>query len=268
MIAGCGRLDQRADFGTACEGDEIDSPVVCQCGAGLLPEARHDVDRTFRKSGFGGELRDPQRHEAGFLSRLHDRGVAHGQRGRDRAPEHLARIVPGDDVASHAQRFVDGGDEVAVEKRDRVAVDLVGGAAVIFEVARHGDGIGARLLHRLAGIASLNLGEFLRVIGDEASQSRQKPAPLGRRQPSPRSVFDSMARGRDREVDVMSVAGGDRGKRHALGRRDDGNGFAGVRRAPRIVDEHALGGCSFHGRVHAHLPDAQTSCRACPIMPV
>ncbi len=49
-------------------------------------------------------------------------------------------------------------------------MQLVGGAAVIFEIARDRDRVGARLFHRLAGVARLDGGEFVGVILDQPAE--------------------------------------------------------------------------------------------------
>ena len=81
MVARRGGLDQRSDLLAAGEGDEVDAGMVRQRRARLLAEARHDVERALGKAGFRREFGKAQRHEAGFLGRLDDAGVADRERG-------------------------------------------------------------------------------------------------------------------------------------------------------------------------------------------
>ena len=143
--------------------------MVRQRRARLLAETRNDVERAVGKAGFRREFGKAQRHQAGLFRRLDDARVADRERRRDGAAEHLAGIVPGDDMRGDALGFPHGRREEAVEEGDRVAVQLVGGAAVIFEIARDGDGVGAGLFHRLAGVPRFQLGDFVRVVFDEAA---------------------------------------------------------------------------------------------------
>ena len=199
------------------------------------------------------EFGEPQRREAGVFGRLHHAGVADRKRGGDRAPEHLARVVPGDDVAGHALRLVDGGDEIAVEERDRVAVQLVGGAAVIFEIARDRDRVGARLSHRLAGVARLERGDLVDVVLDRAAEFRQQAPAFGGAEPAPGALLERASRGGDREVDVARVARRDGGEGDAFSRRDHRQRAAGDGGAPSVVDEHAFGGRRGDGLIHGRL---------------
>ena len=113
----------------------------------------------------------------------------------------------------------DGGDEEAVEEGERVAVQLVGGAAVIFEIARDGDGVGARLFHRLAGVARLELRDFVGVVFDEARRACESSRPRSEaRRAGSRRRLEGAARGGDGEIDVGLVARGDRGERRRLPR--------------------------------------------------
>ena len=74
---------------------------------------------------------------------------------------------------------------VAVEERDGVAMDLVGGAAVEFEIAHRRRDVGAPLPHRLAGVARLQRGKLGRVLLDQQAEPRQAAAPLERRHAAP-----------------------------------------------------------------------------------
>ena len=226
--------------------------------AGLLAQARHDVERPFGETHFGREFGKAQRRQAGVLRRLHHAGIAHGKRGRHRAAEHLSRIVPRDHVGGDAVGHVLGGDEIAGQERDRVAVHLVGRAAVIFEVAGGSDHVGPRLLHRLAGVARLQPSQFFGMVGDEDRKLRQQPAALRGAHPTPGAALGRRAGGFDGPVDILGIAGRDSGEDLAFGRGDYRNGLARGTRLPAVVDEDALCGARddrlVHGSALLHAP--------------
>ena len=90
-------------------------------------------------------------------------GVAGGERRADGASEDLHRVVPGHDMPGHPVRHALDADEMRVEIGDHVAVQLVGGAAVEFEIAGERDGVGAGLAQGLAVVAALQDGELVRL---------------------------------------------------------------------------------------------------------
>ena len=98
-------LDQRADFGAAGEGDEVDVAVGGQRGAGFLAEAGDDVERAIGQAGLPASSPKGSGVMQASSGRLQHRGVAHGERRRDRAAEHLRRVVPRHDVRRHAVRL-------------------------------------------------------------------------------------------------------------------------------------------------------------------
>ena len=77
-------------------------------------------------------------------------------------------------MAGDALGLAQHGHHVAVEERDHIAVHLVGGGAVELEVARRRRDVGARLLHRLAGVARLELGELVEVIEHALAEFHQQ----------------------------------------------------------------------------------------------
>ena len=127
---------------------------------------------------------------------------------------------------------------------------LVRRAAVIFEVAGGRDHVVARLLHRLAGVARLELRQFLRMVGDGERDAAQDASALGRAHPAPGASFGGRPCGGDRLLHIDGVAGGDLGEDPALGRRDHLDGLAGRAGLPTVVDEDALG--RRCGELHVH----------------
>ena len=141
------RLDQRADGDRTREGNVPHARMRGERRAGLLAEARHDVERAGGKTRLPREVGERERGEAGFLRGLEHAGVAHRERRADGAAGDLHRIVPRHDMSGHAVRLAQGVDRVAVEIGDRFAHHLVGRAGVELHVARHRQRVGAALLH-------------------------------------------------------------------------------------------------------------------------
>ena len=131
-------LDQRADLGRAGERDEVDARMARQRRAGLFAIARCT---TLIDAGRECRPRAPARpaaaiDEARLLGRLQHAALPAASDARERAAEHLRRVVPRDDVAGDAARLAQDHHLVAGEERDGLAVDLVGGAAEELEIAR------------------------------------------------------------------------------------------------------------------------------------
>ena len=149
-----------------------------------------------------------------------------------RAAEDLHRVVPRNDVAGDAVRLAPGQHRVAGRVGNRLAVQLVAGAAVELEVARARRDVGARLLQRLAAVARLDQRELVGVIEDRARRAAQQPAALGRARACPRRRRARARAARTGGVDVGGVAARDGGERLAVGRVDHRQRRAGRRRRP------------------------------------
>ena len=220
--------DRRARRRRAGERDVVDAGVRGERRARLAAEPGDDVERAVGQPAAGRELGDAQQRQARVLGRLDDAGVAGGERAADAAPEDLQRVVPRDDVAGDAVRLAPGEHRVALGIRQRLAVELVAGAAVELEVAGAGDDVGARLRHRLAAVARLEPGELVGVVGDRARQRRELAPLVRRRQPAPRTVERAPApRGPPRRRPARRRA---RSRRTACRRTDRAS--AASRRAP------------------------------------
>ena len=101
-MTGGGGLHQGTGRDRSGEGDMVDAAMGRKRRTGFLAQAGDDIDRPRREAGLLGDAGEGQRGEAGLLRRLQHRGVAHGQRRADTAPDDLHRIVPGDDMARNA----------------------------------------------------------------------------------------------------------------------------------------------------------------------
>ena len=118
-------------------------------------------------------------------------------------------------------RDVFGCHEVAGQKRNRISVHLIGGAAVIFEIPCRCDHVGTRLLHGFARVARFKPGQFVGVIGNGVSELREQPATFGRAQASPCSLKRT-ARGLDRAIYIFCVPCGYLRKLTTFRRCDNG----------------------------------------------
>ena len=152
------------------------------CAASAAPASRaepgDDVERAVGQPDLGGELRDAQQRQAGVLGRLHHARVAGRERAADRAAEDLQRVVPRNDVARDAVRLAPGEHGVARGIGNRLAVQLVAGAAVELEVARARRDVGARLLQRLAAVARLDAARARRRGRGSRAPSRASRRPF------------------------------------------------------------------------------------------
>ena len=240
-VARGGLLHERPDLDGAGERDEVDARMAGEGGAGFVSVARDDVERAFRQSDVRREARDLERGKARVLGRLQHGGVAHRERGRQRPAEDLGRIIPRDDVTGDAVRLAQHADRVAVEKRDDLSVHLVGGAAVILEVARQHLHVVARRGQRLAGVRSFQAREALGVVGNSLRELRQNPAALRCGHPSPGAGKRALRRAH-RGVDVQRAAARDGREGFAGHGRHDRDRLTACRRYPLAVDEHAAHG--------------------------
>ena len=222
------------------EADVINPRMRSQCGACFRAIAGHDVERACGKTDLCSKLGHAQQREAGILGRLDDTRVAGRERGSDAAAEDLHRVVPRNDVTRDAMRLANRQHGHAGLVRDRLAVQLVGGARVVLEVACERGGIGAPLPERLAGGARFELRQLLACAFDCGRQLHQQPSALGRRQAAPVAVAELAERGTrgiDRTVDVGSIAAGDACECCANRRIERVDRLAVVRRKPAIADE-------------------------------
>ena len=251
--------------------------MLCERGTRFGAVTGDDVQRSRRKADLGREHGDSHHGQACILCRFDDARVACCQRGADAAAENLHRIVPRHDVAGDAMRLAQRQHRHAGLVRNRVAVQLVGRAGVVLEVARQRGRIGAPLLQRLAGGARFEPRELVVMIDHRVRQLHQQTAALGSRHASPGAVeelSERTARCKYRGVDVGGVAARDLCERRAVGWIDHVDRLPGGRCDPAIADKvmRTRGGCvAVHrvlltdqlGLLPAHLPRIA----ACDSMP-
>ncbi|MNR15960.1 hypothetical protein D3C85_1325230 [compost metagenome] len=121
-------------------------------------------------------------------------------------------------MGGDAQRLADELDRIVLLERDRLAVHLVGGAAIELEIARqHGD-VAASGGHGLAGVAGFQLGQFFMVRQDALAQAQQQPAAFQRRHLAPAAV-QRVARRLHRRIHIGLLAAGNGREHLAVHRR-------------------------------------------------
>ena len=143
-------------------------------------------------------------------------------------------------MAGDAVRLAQRQRRVAGGEGQRLAVHLVGGAAVELEIARQGDRVGAALLHRLADVERFEPGEHVDVLEHLAADRAEQPAALGGGELAPRAGERRPRRG-DGGIDVGGTAASDRRERTAVGRVLERQ-RAGGGSAPLAADQEAIGG--------------------------
>ena len=237
-----GLRDRGAGDRRAGERDVIDARVRGQRRAGLGAVAGDDVERALRETRLRGEFGHAQQRQAGILGRLDDAGVAGRERGAHAAPEDLHRIVPGNDVPGDAVRLADRQHRHAGLVRDRLAVQLVGRAGVVLEVAGERGGVGARPASAACRCCAIRAAPVPRdarrppvasFISRRPRSVGAHPAPWRRRTRRPaRARAAATARSMSAAVPRAIFANG-----CAVGRVDHVDRLPGRRCDPSIVDE-------------------------------
>ncbi|WP_179216542.1 hypothetical protein [Achromobacter xylosoxidans] len=118
-------------------------------------------------------------------------------------------------------------------------MQLVDRAGIELEVARHGGGIGARLLDGFAGIGRLQLRQLFLAVQQREGDAHQEAAARGGRHLAPLAVI-SLARSGHGAVYVLGGRTRDCLERRAIGRVQDGNGCAGGGFHPLVGDKVLL----------------------------
>ena len=162
-----------ADFGRAGEGDHIDIHMEAERLTGLFAEARYDIEDAVGDACFRCDLGKAERGKRRLLGRLHDDGIACGERRAEFPGAHEEREVPRHHGGDDTQRFArDHADRIAARRRDLV-IDLVDGLgiplhggddAVDIHALRKGD--------RLAHVERFEERQFLAMVGNGGGETQ------------------------------------------------------------------------------------------------
>ena len=172
-------------------------------------QAGDDVERPVGKADLPREARNVQDRERSVFRGLHDAGIPGCERRTDGATENLHRVVPRDDMARDAVRHPLDTDEMRPEVGNHVAVQLVGGAPVILEIARQRGRIGSRLAQRLAVVARLDGRQRIGVRFHGRGELHEEAAAFRGGQAAPGTLCGLAGR-RHCRADIFCRAGGDR----------------------------------------------------------
>ena len=183
-----------------------------QCRAPHAAQAGDDIEGAVGQADIARKLGDAQYRERSILRGLDDAGIAGSERRADGAPENLHRIVPRDDMPGDAVRHALDGDEMRAEIRHDIAMQLVGGGAVIFEIAGERDCIGPRLAQRLAVVAAFECCEFVRAALRWRAASFRSKRPRSVAVSLPQTPSKALPCGANSGVDVSRSPRRDRAK--------------------------------------------------------
>ena len=204
--------DLGAGADRAGDGDQAGGAVLDEHPAGLAVTG-DDVEGT-RREELGGDLGEPQGGLGGGVARLEHHGVAGGERRGDLPHGHEQRVVPGGDLADHADRLAPDPRGVALQVLPRgLALEHPGRPGEEPQLVDHRRDLlarGERL--DLAGVLGLERDELVGVRLDRVGDLEQGLLTLARGGAAP------LREGRLRRT----VGGVDVGLAAHRGRRDDG----------------------------------------------
>jgi hypothetical protein len=162
-----------------------------------------------------------------------ERGVPRRDRGDD-ADRLVARVI----------------EHVGLVAGDDMPFDLVRQSAIVVIPLRHVGGLRAHLGQQLAVVAHLDLGEELRLLGDEVAELAQQRAALRGVHLRPLAAGECLVRGLDRAIRIFLSALGDQRPRLAGERIVTGKSFSGGGLDPFAADEHLVFGEGADRGVH------------------
>ena len=153
------------------EGDLRHARVRNQLGADLGPEAGDHVEDAIGNAGLFCQSGEFQRAGRGEFRRLDDDGATGGKRRGAFPGDEQKRRVPGRERCNHADRLIGRvGEGLRLVDRHKAAFELVDEPAEIPPPFRMVAQLAQHLRHELAVVAHLDLGETLRVRGDEIAE--------------------------------------------------------------------------------------------------
>jgi hypothetical protein len=226
--------------------------------AGRLAEPGDDVEDAVGDASFGGELGEADGAQRGELGRLDDEAVAGSERGGRLPGRHHDREVPRQDGTDDPDRLADDHPQgITAGRRDRV-VQLVGRLGIPAErLDRLGQVRLATIRDRLARLERIEQGQLLGIRLDHVGQTKEDGLALGRGASRPAAVVEGSTGGRDGEVDVRGLAGGDVGQDLAGGRILGREALTIRRGTERAIDERI--GPKGRGRGDGHSVSSRCS---------
>jgi hypothetical protein len=235
MVSAAYFMIRGAHRGGAREGDLGDALAGPQGLAGFQAEAVDHVERAGGQE-IADQIHQHQDRGRGLLGRLENHAVARRQGGRQLPGRHQEGEVPGDDLADHAQGFVEMvGDGVTVNLADAALLGADATREIAEMVNDQRDVRVQRLPHGLAVVPGLGDRQHLQ-IGLDAVGNLEKDVGTGRDRSGPPGVLGPMGR-IEGQFDVLRGGAGNPTKRLAVDRGDVIEIGTADRRHPLTADE-------------------------------
>ena len=196
-------------------------------------------------------VRHFQRGDRSLLGRLQHAGATRGQRRRQLPGRHQQRIIPRNDLARDADRFLERKAHGVVGNRIHVSENFGGQSAVVLKAGGNVGDVVFRFDDRLAGVAGFQFRQHRQVLADLFGETEEHAAAFLRRRGRPRAIFEGGFGGGDGAVHVVGV--GVRGLRDHFfaGGIVDRESLVGLAVDPLAVDVELVGAyVGFHSAGH------------------
>src|SRR6266436_4459317 len=228
--------DDLSDRSAAGEGDFVHAGMSDERSTRRFAKAIDNVDDTGRQTQFFEPAGDFHHGERRLLGGLEHASATRGDGGSELPRSHNQGIVPGNDLASHADRFAESETQGIRGNGIDVAENFVREAAVILET---GCGIGDVVLgfdDGFAGIAAFEFGKLRGVGANFLREFVEKAAAIGGSSLAPGAGVKGSARGFYGTIDVGGRAGSHMRDHFFGGGIIDGKHLAGRTFDPLSVD--------------------------------
>ena len=235
--------DDLAGDQAAGEGDHVHVRVLGQRVAAVSASAGDEVAHAVRQAAFLEGGHEQHGGVRGELRLLEDEGIA-GSQGRADLPGDLQqRVVPRGNQSADANGLgVDARAQVGILRVDYAAGLVLGQGAEVLEGVGDVIHIAQGFLVALAGIGGFGLSEKLLVLTDEIGHVDDELAAFGGRGIGPLAVIKGFTGNLDGALGVLVGCLGDEADGGAIGRANDGAGFAALGGFPLTVDKQGLWG--------------------------
>src|SRR3989454_1491998 len=197
----------------AREGDGVDVGMGRESAADLPARACDNVHNPGRKARRRRELSEFEGRERGQGGRLQHDGIAGGKRGGHPSGCEEQRLVPRRDVGRHAERLPQGIIEPGARDRDRVALNFICYACIIFEQLVDVRDVSLRFAQRLSDVLGLKPRELVKMVPHLLAQEPEQSSPFARIHLTPLRGLEGEPGRFDRGVHVVPRPGCDAGDR-------------------------------------------------------
>src|SRR5256712_1957728 len=164
----------------AGEGDGVDVGMGRESAADLPAGACDNVHNPGREARCRRELSQFEGGERGQGGRLQDDRITGGERGRHPSGREEQRIVPRGDAGRHSERLPQGAIESGARDRDRVALNFICYACIIFEQLVDVRDVALRFAQRLPDVLGLEPRELVKMVPHLLAQEPEQSSPFAR----------------------------------------------------------------------------------------